>query len=179
MSGNHPNGPNDPGHPNDPNDPNAPLGGFAPFDPSDAWLLQAVLYAGGLMDGAELRDVIGLGDGIRDALFTGEELRGGFARLISAGFVRAEGGRYYVVGEARSLAKKEGLSLADHGLEIAAFLAISNYRGFDSDEPDPELTDERIREAIEAYLAPLRDGQREPDARNPAQDPGRDPKTIH
>lgn len=125
---------------------------FAPFDPSDAWLLQAVLYAGGLTDGAELRDVIGLGDGIRDALFTAEELRGGFGRLIAAGFVRAENDRYFVVGEARGLAKREGLSLGDHRLEIEAFLAVSNYRGGDPEEADPALSDEKIREATKAYL---------------------------
>ena len=129
--------------------------GYAPFDPSDAWLLQAVLYAGGLTEGAELRDVIGLGDGIRDALFTAEELRGGFARLAAAGFVRAEAGRYFVVGEARGLAKKEGLSLAAHGEEIAAFLAASNYRGTDPEAPDPDLSDEKIAAATRTYLAPL------------------------
>ncbi len=132
-----------------------PLAPFAPFDPSDAWLLQAVLYAGGLIDGAELSDVIGLGDGIRDALFGAEELRGGFARLIAAGFVRAEAGRYFVVGEARGLAKREGLSLADHGEEIAAFLAASNYRGTDSSSPDSDLTDEKIAAATRTYLALL------------------------
>jgi len=125
------------------------------FDPSDAWLLQAVLYAGGLTEGAELADVIGLGDGIRDALFTGEELRGGFARLTAAGYVRSEDGRYFVVGEARSLAKKEGLSLAEHAAEIAAFLAASNYRGSDSEEADPDLSDEKIAVATRFYLAPL------------------------
>lgn len=132
------------------------MSGFAPFDPSDAWLLQAVLYAGGLTEGAELRDVIGLGDGIRDALFTAEELRGGFARLAAAGFVRSDAGRWFVVGEARGLAKKEGLSLAEHQEEIAAFLAASNYRGSDPDEPDPELSDDRIRTAVADYLAPFR-----------------------
>ncbi|MBP7589602.1 MAG: hypothetical protein KBA72_16725 [Thermoanaerobaculia bacterium] len=125
------------------------------FDPSDAWLLQAVLYAGGLTEGAELADVIGLGDGIRDALFTGEELRGGFARLTAAGYVRSEDGRYFVVGEARGLAKKEGLSLAEHAAEIAAFLAASNYRGSDSEEADPDLSDEKIAVATRFYLAPL------------------------
>ena len=125
------------------------------FDPSDAWLLQAVLYAGGLTEGAELADVIGLGDGIRDALFTGEELRGGFARLSAAGYVRVEEGRYFVVGEARGLAKKEGLSLAEHAAEIAAFLAASNYRGSDSEEADPDLSDEKIAVATRFYLAPL------------------------
>lgn len=139
-----------------------PLVPFAPFDPSDAWLLQSVLYAGGLTEGAELADVIGLGDGIQDALFTAEELRGGLARLQAAGFVHAEGGRYYVVGEARRLAKKEGLSLAEHREEIAAFLAASNYRGSDSDEPDPDLSDEKIRQAVESYLAPLREGNEGP-----------------
>jgi hypothetical protein len=149
---------------------------FAPFDPSDAWLLQAVLYAGGLTDGAELRDVIGLGDGIRDALFTPDELRGGFSRLIAAGFVRAEAGRYFVVGEARGLAKKEGVSLADHQLEIAAFLAVSNYRGSDPEEADPDLTDEKIRQATQAYLALFQSspGESEPPASPPA-----DPTTIH
>ncbi|MEO8196724.1 MAG: hypothetical protein ABI689_08385 [Thermoanaerobaculia bacterium] len=136
--------------------------GEAPFDPSDAWLLQAVLYAGGLTDGAELRDVIGLGDGIRDTLFTPDELRGGFARLIAAGFVRAGEGLYFVVAEARGLAKREGLSLAEHAAEIAAFLAASNYRGSDPDEADPDLTDERIAAATRAYLAPLLEKKGDP-----------------
>ena len=140
------------------------LGPDAPFDPSDAWLLQALLYAGGLTEGAELRDVIGLGDGIRDALFTGEELRGGFARLTAAGFVRAEGGRWFVVAEARALAKREGLSLAEHRAEIEAFLGASNYRGSDPDASDPALTDERIREATQAYLALFQGEAREPGA---------------
>jgi len=131
------------------------LAPFAPFDSSDAWLLQAVLYAGGLTAGAELSDVIGLGDGIRDALFTAEQVRGGFARLAAAGFLRAEAGRYFVVGEARGLAKKEGLSLAEHAAEIATFLSASNYRGSDPEEPDPDLTDEKIAAASRAYLAPL------------------------
>lgn len=153
---------------------------MAPFDPSDAWLLQSVLYAGGLTEGAELRDIIGLGDGIRDALFTTEELRGGFARLKAAGFLRGEGGRYFVVGEARGLAKKEGLSLAEHQEEIAAFLAASNYRGSDPDEPDPELSDDRIREAIAAYLAPFREGAGEPDSPPDAPlSPPEDPTTVH
>lgn len=150
--------------------------GYAPFDPSDAWLLQAVLYAGGLTDGAELRDVIGLGDGIRDALFSAEELRGGFARLAAAGFVRAEAGRYFVVGEARGLAKKEGLSLAEHQAEIAAFLAASNYRGSEPEALDPALTDEKIREATEDYLALLQNPAAEPD-RPPSPPTGSN--TIH
>ncbi len=125
---------------------------FAPFEPSDGWLLQALLYAGGLTDGAELADVIGLGDGSRDAIFTPDELRGGFARLTAAGYVRGEAGLYFVVGEARSLAKREGLSLAEHATEIEAFLAASNYRGSDDGAVDPELSDERIRAAVRAYL---------------------------
>lgn len=134
------------------------MSGEAPFDPSDAWLLQAVLYAGGLTDGAELRDVIALGDGIHDALFTAEELRGGFARLTAAGFVRVEAGRYFVVGEARGLAKNEKPPLREHREDIAAFLAASAYRGFTSEGSDPDLTDERIQQATEAYLAPFRNG---------------------
>jgi len=136
------------------------VNGEAPFAWSDSWLLQSVLYAGGLAEGAELRDVIGLGDGIRDALFTAEELRGGFARLAAAGLVRVEAGRYFVVGEARGLAKEEGHSLREHGEEVAAFLAASNYRGTDPEGPDPDLTEERIGQAVQAYLAQFRAGDR-------------------
>ena len=77
------------------------------------------------------------------------------ARLTAAGYVRSEDGRYFVVGEARGLAKKEGLSLAEHAAEIAAFLAASNYRGSDSEEADPDLSDEKIAVATRFYLAPL------------------------
>lgn len=153
--------------------------GIAPFDPSDAWLLQAVLYAGGLTEGAELADVIGLGDGIRDALFTGEELRGGFARLTAAGFVRAENERWFVVGEARALAKKEGLSLAEHAAEIAVFLAASNYRGSDPEEADPALTDEKIREAVRSYLTRFESGPGEADAVSTPPDDPTGTTTIH
>ena len=151
----------------------------SPFDPSDAWLLQAVLYAGGLTEGAELADVIGLGDGIRDALFTGEELRGGFARLTAAGFVRSEDGRWFVVGEARGLAKKEGLSLAEHAAEIAAFLAASNYRGSDPEENDPELTDDKIRAAVRSYLTRFESGPGEADAASGLAPGSPDPTVVH
>lgn len=139
---------------------------MAPFDPSDAWLLQAVLYAGGLTEGAELRDVIALGDGLEDALFTAEELRGGFARLTAAGFVRAESGRYFVVGEALRLGESEKQSFRDHREAIAAFLAASDYRGIESEEIDPDLTDERIGRAAAEYLA-----QFQPEDGDPERDP--------
>jgi hypothetical protein len=156
---------------------------FSPFEPSDAGLLQAVLYAGGLTDGADLRDVIGLGDGIRDALFTAEELRGGFGRLVAAGFVRSDEGRFFVVGEARGLAKKEGLSLADHQVEIAAFLAVSNYRGSEPEEADPGLSDEKIGEATRAYLALFQGSQEKPESPDvsgsgPANGP-KSPDRVH
>lgn len=160
--------------------PLAPLAPFAAFDPSDAWLLQAVLYAGGLTEGAGLPDVIGLGDGIRDALFSADELRGGFARLIAAGYLRAEEGRYFVVGEARGLAKREGLSLAEHAAEIAAFLSASNYRGSAPEEVDAALTDEKIRAAVRSYLARFESAAGEPDpGPNPPPQPLDDPTVIH
>ena len=91
-----------------------------------------------------------------DALFTAEELRGGFARLAAAGFVRAER-RTLLRGRRGARAGEEGgLSLAAHGEEIAAFLAASNYRGTDPEGPDPDLSDEKIRQAVEDYLAPFR-----------------------
>jgi hypothetical protein len=131
------------------------------FTPTDAVLLQALLYAGALTDGAELRDIVALGDGIRDELFSADELRQGFSKLRAAGFLREEEGRFFVVGAARTLGQRERGSLAQHGEEIAAFLAAAplragDLRTEDPDDPYPELTDERVEQATQGYLESLR-----------------------
>ena len=131
------------------------------FDTTDAWLLQALLYSGALTDGAELRDVIALGDGIRDAIFSADELRSGLSKLRAAGFLREEEGRFFVLGAARTLGQREKLSMGEHGKEVAAFLATVKVRAGDlrvenPDDPYPELTDERVELATRAYLESLR-----------------------
>ncbi len=131
------------------------------FYATDAELLQALLYAGALTDGAELSDVIALGDGIRDGLFSAGELRSGFSKLRAAGILREAEGRFFVVGAARTLGQRERRPLAEHGEEVAAFLAATpvgagDLRSEDPDDPYPELTDERVAEATRVYLDSLR-----------------------
>ncbi|MDQ1347447.1 MAG: hypothetical protein QG573_818, partial [Acidobacteriota bacterium] len=66
--------------------------------------------------------------------------------------------------------------LAEHQAEIAAFLAASNYRGSEPEALDPALTDEKIREATEDYLALLQNPAAEPD---PPPSPPTGANTIH
>jgi hypothetical protein len=62
-----------------------------PFVWSDAWLLLALLYAGGPADRRLLREI---GDGINHAIFTDAELDGGLARLQDAGYAAGHDGTY-------------------------------------------------------------------------------------
>jgi len=61
------------------------------FVSSDAWLLLAVIYAGGSADRERLKSI---GDAINRAIFTDEELDGGLARLLAAGLASEDKGRY-------------------------------------------------------------------------------------
>jgi hypothetical protein len=59
--------------------------------PSDAWLLLALIYAGGPVDRER---IVAIGDGINHASFTDAELAGGMRRLIAAGHVLEQTGCY-------------------------------------------------------------------------------------
>ena len=60
---------------------------------SDAWLLLAVIYAGG--EGADLERIIAVGDGINHAIFNPDELESGLARLTSSGHIKEKNGVFF------------------------------------------------------------------------------------
>lgn len=63
------------------------------FNYSDAWLLLSIIYAksNGI---ANLVNIIGYGDFINHAIFTIEELKGGFYRLINSDYIVEKNGEY-------------------------------------------------------------------------------------
>lgn len=67
--------------------------GSTGYNWSDAWLLLAIIYAGG-GGAANLERIIAAGDGINHAIFTRDELESGLARLTSGGYVEEEGGLF-------------------------------------------------------------------------------------
>lgn len=70
---------------------------------SDAWLLQAIICAGGRENGASLFDIIRTGDGLNHAIFSNDELESGFARLTSGGLITAKGELFFATNEAVEL----------------------------------------------------------------------------
>jgi hypothetical protein len=68
----------------------AGVGDGGPVQWSDAWLLHAVMLAQGDKACATLEEIIGAGDFINHAIFTCDELAGGFRRLEQAGFLEID-----------------------------------------------------------------------------------------
>jgi hypothetical protein len=69
----------------------AGVGDGGPIQWSDAWLLHAVMLAQGDKTCATVEDIIGAGDFINHAIFTCDELAGGFRRLEQVGFLEIDG----------------------------------------------------------------------------------------
>src|SRR3989338_8909388 len=65
------------------------------FRYADAWLLLSIIYASD-KQAASLTEIIACGDFINHAIFTWEELQGGFFRLINSGYVIEQGDQYRV-----------------------------------------------------------------------------------
>jgi hypothetical protein len=66
-------------------------GDAGPLQWSDAWLLHAIKTAQRRGRRAALADIIAAGDFLHHAIFTAEELAGGFRRLHASGFIAIEG----------------------------------------------------------------------------------------
>jgi hypothetical protein len=69
----------------------ARAGDAGPVQWSDVWLLFAIKTAQGRGGRATLEDILAAGDGLNHAIFTFDELRGGFERLERAGLLVIEG----------------------------------------------------------------------------------------
>src|SRR5262249_50434708 len=60
---------------------------------SDSWLLLSLIYA---REPSDVKRIRAIGDFINHAVFTTQELRGGFRRLVAAGHVKRLGKKYVV-----------------------------------------------------------------------------------
>ena len=130
------------------------------FNSADAWVLAAVAVGGGLK-GAMLREVIAAGDLINRTLFTARQLRSGFAKLVSRGYVAQMGESYVIAGDARVAvvrALQEPFTSFSVLQFFEDFLGASAYGNGGSDRDDPdwpfeELTDAMVALAIAEYHA--------------------------
>ncbi|MBZ5590008.1 MAG: hypothetical protein LAO05_15750 [Acidobacteriia bacterium] len=128
------------------------------FSGSDSWVLLATGLAA-RNRGARLAEVIAAGDAVNHAIFTLAELRRGFAKLIAAGYLRVEGGRFYLIESAREAvdqATKRGFA---RGFEpIGRFLGVQS-RSWDPptfEDPRwrfPDLSEEAYSAAVGEYTA--------------------------
>jgi hypothetical protein len=87
-----------------------------PYTSSDMWLLVAIAYS--TADGpAQLADIIETGDAINKAIFTGQELRRGMARLVTGGIVIDLEGRFDLTERGRKLLEDARAQGATNRLE--------------------------------------------------------------
>jgi hypothetical protein len=75
------------------------------YEWSDIWLLQAIISGGG-DEGASLYNIISIGDALNHAIFTDEELEGGFARLTEGKLIEERDGRFFATTEAKDIYSK-------------------------------------------------------------------------
>ncbi len=147
-----------------------------PFKTSDGWLLLSIWWAGGTKGVANLQGVIGMGDAINHAIFTSGELRNGFSRLTTAGYVADQEGTFSVAGEAllflRNLEKTKDKNSGPMSWweEIDRFLGLVPGSTFDLKEDKewsyPSLSDTMITKANKAYAQEFWKAHRESEDKN-------------
>jgi len=98
------------------------------FLDSDAWLLLSLIYAPEACNHHQLRAV---GDYINHAIFTDEEIDGGLARLVQAGYVTEVSDRYFPTEHVRdwyaSITEGKSQTAVQKDLErVKQFLHIEN-----------------------------------------------------
>jgi hypothetical protein len=121
------------------------------FQWSDAWLLMAVSMCG--KNSGDLAGIIGVGDMLNHAIFNLDELQDGFDRLINAGFVSHEDGRYRLTEAARPLFKQIRRRRLNMFEEVAALadLLQSMPCTLQQDENRVLISQEEYRNAVQKY----------------------------
>jgi hypothetical protein len=121
---------------------------------SDAWVLESVLLAGGLLRRGRLRSIIAAGDACSHAIFEYEELDRGLARLIAAGLVERRSDRFVETRMAtaiwkRTVPRRMGIIEALPRLEEA--LRTIRIEGEVAEEPVISKVD--FESAVRAYVS--------------------------
>jgi hypothetical protein len=126
---------------------------------SDAWLLFSIALADD-GSGASLQSIIRVGDWANHAIFTGPELRRGFAKLLQAGYLTSSDFRFSLSGEALlcwKTDKNPRKSAIARMKSFEVFLEVDSTPSQDAtfedpDWPFPSITDAMIHEAYQHYL---------------------------
>ena len=134
------------------------------FHASDAWVLAAVAVGGGLK-GAVLKEIIAAGDLINRTLFTPYELRRGFAKLTSRGYVAQLGEVFVIAGDARVAvvrALQEPFTSFSVLQFFEEFLHVEAFGAEEREQDDPawpfdELTNRMVEVATHEYQAEITD----------------------
>jgi len=123
---------------------------------SDAWLLLAVIYAGG--KGATLERIIEVGDGIEHAIFNPDELESGLARLTSGGYISEKKGVFSATAKVmRAYAKTTSPRRAIHK-ELEDVEKLIGAASPTSKQPHSNnlkyagFTKESYEEAVDRYI---------------------------
>ena len=125
------------------------------YNSSDAWLLLAIIYAGGA---ATLEKIIGAGDYINHAVFNADELESGLARLTAGKFIREKNKTFYVTLKVRRAYAKttSPRRSADKELEdikqLIGATAAAGEQQHKNDLKYAGFSPEEFREAVEKHL---------------------------
>jgi len=137
-------------------------GGQIKYVWTDAWVLQAVIYAS-KNGGADLRNIIAFGDTINQAVFRPEELESGLYRLAKGGWIEDLGKKFQPSQKTRAAyaeIPKDGWSLVQEMELVAEFLGLPNVDYQNQPCPNPEnrfsypgFTEARFDAAVKKYRA--------------------------
>ena len=124
------------------------------YNRSDAWLLPAIIYAGGA---ATLERIIGAGDWINHAVFNPDELESGLARLAAGGLIKEKKKIFSATLKVRRAYAKTASPRRAVDKELSD---IRQFIGAASTGEQPQLNDlkydgitpEEFREAFDKYL---------------------------
>jgi hypothetical protein len=121
---------------------------------SDAWALEAVILARGLVHGGRVKSIIAAGDACNHAIFEYNELDRALGKLIAAGLVISRRGRFAPTDAAleiwnRAVPRRMGIIEAISALENA--LQALPIEG-EVDE-EPVLSEADFETAVRAYVS--------------------------
>jgi hypothetical protein len=129
------------------------------YEASDAWLLQAIIYAAGDQE-ADLHSIVAAGDGINHAIFTYDEMESGLYRLSRGGYIEEVAGKFkpskVTLEKYRVMCKKTRGILKERDL-LSEFLDAKPWVfGVPFPRPEnrykyPGMTVERFDEAVDQY----------------------------
>ncbi|HEX2907156.1 MAG TPA: hypothetical protein VHO69_09875, partial [Phototrophicaceae bacterium] len=130
------------------------------FTFSDAWLLFSVAAAE-TPQGGTLAQIMAVGDMIDHSIFSGPELRRGFAKLIHVGYIQEIGNNFSLSGQAKDYwaalaTDRKAKSLGKKFEKVQSFLGprplpSADPRVDDPEWPYPALTDEIVKAAYQQY----------------------------